>query len=189
MCRPPGCIVSSCRGTYTVLCIFLLEALIVAVKVYSHIRFTIRSMSAGRLPRTHEPVWAVPKGLGEERTRIVRVLITIVPRMYRESLALTVKRHHPDFEVMLGNMASLDVQAESFRPHLLVRNDTDGADLESMPDMQGVLCWIEILYSDSMGARISLDGEVWEIKDISTEDLLGIVDRTQRLIPEGAPYV
>ncbi|HEX2739982.1 MAG TPA: hypothetical protein VHM69_06015, partial [Rubrobacter sp.] len=50
----------------------------------------------------------------------------------------------------------------------------------------GTLCWIEILYSDGLNARISLDGEVWEIEDISIDDLLEIVERVQRSIPEGA---
>lgn len=107
-------------------------------------------------------------------------MITISPLMYRESLALSVHRHRPGFDVLLGAPESLDSRAESFRPHLLVRNDTDGADMELK---QGALCWIEILYSDSMHARISLDGEVWEIRDMSIEDLLEIVDRTQKLMP------
>lgn len=110
----------------------------------------------------------------------MRILITISPLMYRESLALAIHRHREGFEVLLGAPESLDNRAESYRPHLLVRNDTDGADMDLK---QGALCWIEILYSDSMHARISLDGEVWEIRDMSIEDLLEIVDRTRKLIP------
>lgn len=113
----------------------------------------------------------------------MRVLITISPRMYRELLALALHQHRPDFKVVLGDMESLDGQAASFRPHMLIRNDTDGVDMELR---EGALCWIEILYSDSMDARVSLDGEVWNIKNISTKDLLEIVDRTLGLIPEGA---
>lgn len=112
----------------------------------------------------------------------MRILITVSPLMYRESLALSIHRHSQDFEVLLGAPESLDGRAESFRPHLLVRNDTDGADMELKGE---VLCWVEILYSDSMHARISMSGEVWEIRDISVDDLLGIVERTQKLIPAG----
>lgn len=114
----------------------------------------------------------------------MRILITVKPLMYRESLALALQRHRPDFEVMLAPTAALDGQAIGFRPHLLVRNDTDGVDMELMKD---ILCWIEVLYSDGMDARVSLDGESWEIKDINTEGLLEIADRTQRLIPEATP--
>jgi hypothetical protein len=62
-----------------------------------------------------------------------------------------------------------------------VRNDTDGADMERMT---GALCWIEVLYSDGLNARVSLDGEVWEIEDICTDDLISLIKQTERLIPE-----
>lgn len=114
----------------------------------------------------------------------MRILVTIAPLMYRESLSLTLQRHRPDSEVLFGAAESLDGQAERFRPHLLIRNDTDGVDMELRKD---VLCWIEILYSDGMGARISLDEEVWEIENISTEDLIGIVDRVEKLMAEATP--
>ncbi|CAN5185433.1 hypothetical protein BH18ACT10_BH18ACT10_00750 [soil metagenome] len=110
----------------------------------------------------------------------MRILITVEPRMYRESLALALYQQRPDIEMMIGSREALDGQAESFSPHLLVRNDTDRADMELQT---GVLCWVEILYSDGMDARISLDGEVWEIEDIRVNDLLTIVDRAEGLIP------
>lgn len=118
----------------------------------------------------------------------MRILITVSPLMYRESLALTLQRRRPASEVLFGAWESLDGEAESFRPHLLIHSDTDGVDAKLRED---VLCRIEILYKDSMGARVSLDGdgEVWEIEDISTENLLDIVERVERLagkeIPEG----
>lgn len=114
----------------------------------------------------------------------MRILITVKPRMYRESLALNLHGRRPDLELMLAPTAALDGQAEGFRPDLLIRNDTDGVDMHLMG---GIRCWIEILYSDGMDARVSLDGEVWNITDISTEDLLEIVDRTEGLMLEGTP--
>lgn len=108
-------------------------------------------------------------------------MVTIQPRMYRESLALALQRYRPGAEVMLGPLNALDGEVERFRPHLLVRNDTDGADMELL---KGALCWIEILYSDGMDARISLDAKVWEIEDISTENLLALVDKVEGLIPK-----
>lgn len=115
----------------------------------------------------------------------MRVLITVKPRMYRESLALALHHNRPGFEVMLGATASLDGEAESFRPHMLIRNDTDGVEMELM---RGIRCWIEILYSDGMDARVSLDDDIWNIKDISTKDLLEIVDRTEKLMLKGTSF-
>ncbi len=113
----------------------------------------------------------------------MRILVTVKPRMYRESVALSLYQHYPDFEVVLGDIGFLDEQAESFRPHLLIRNDTDGVNMDRRTVALG---WIEVLYSDGMDARISVDGEVWNIKDISIGDLLVIVDQVQQLILDGA---
>ena len=111
----------------------------------------------------------------------MRILITVAPLMYREALAMAIYQDLPDAEVMIGSLGQLDGQAENFAPHLLIRNDTDGADMSLQT---GALCWVEVLYSNGLNARISLDGEVWEIEDIGIEDLLGIVRKAETLIPE-----
>ena len=111
----------------------------------------------------------------------MRVLITVQPLMYREAIALAIHNRHPNIEVLLGPEDSLDGEVERFAPHLLVRNDTDRADMERKT---GALCWIEVLYSDSLNARGSIDGEVWEIEDICMDDLISLIERTERLIPE-----
>lgn len=100
--------------------------------------------------------------------------------MYRESVALTIQGARPSYEVLLGPVELLDGQVESFRPHLIVCSDDDGVEAYST---EGVLCRIEILFTDSMGARVRLDGEVWEIEDMSTKDLFSILDRIQEMIP------
>jgi hypothetical protein len=101
--------------------------------------------------------------------------------MYREALAIAIHQDLPESEVMIGSLGQLDGQAEDFAPHLLIRNNTDGA---AMSLQTGALCWIEVLYSNGLNARISLDGDVWEIEDISIEELLGIVRKAETLIPE-----
>lgn len=111
----------------------------------------------------------------------MRVLITVQPLMYREAIALAIHNRRPDIEVLLGPEDSLDGEVERFAPHLLVRNDTDGANMERKT---GALCWIELIYSDGLNARVSLDGEVWEIEDICIDDLISLIERTERLIPE-----
>jgi hypothetical protein len=109
----------------------------------------------------------------------VRILVTVKPQMYRETLALTLHEHRPDAEVMIAPSESLDGEVTSFRPHLLVRNDDDGAGPESL---NAIACRIEILYSDGMGARINLNGRIRQIEDICVDDLLRIVDEAEGLI-------
>ena len=109
----------------------------------------------------------------------MRILVTVKPRMYRETLALALHEHRPDAEVMLAPSGSLDGEVKDFRPHLLVRNDNDGASPEYL---NAIACRLEILFSDGMGARVNLDGRVRKMDDMGVEDLLAVVDEIEELI-------
>jgi hypothetical protein len=104
----------------------------------------------------------------------MRTLITLTPLMYREGIASSLRQSRPGFEVRIAPPEAAEEEVRSFEPHLLVRNDTYGIDhkvLGSAP------CWVEVLYSDSMDAKISVDGRVKEVvSDISTDDLLRVAD-------------
>src|SRR5215216_6096868 len=86
------------------------------------------------------------------RDRMIRVLVTLSPRMYREAVALSVQRNRPALvEVRLAPPEAMEAEITSFRPHLLVHDDTRGgsapipeAALERAPHR------LEVLYSDGM---------------------------------------
>ena len=108
----------------------------------------------------------------------MRILIANTPLMYREALALAIHRHSPDFEVMIADPASLDGEAERFGPHTLIRDD-DGIEIGS-PD--GVVCWVGIMIDDHLKARISVDGKVSEIHEVSMEELLAALDEAAKSV-------
>jgi len=103
----------------------------------------------------------------------MRVLITLTPLLYREALAHSVRQRRPGFEARIAPPEAVEEEVRTFEPHLLVRNDTDGIDQKVLA---GVPCSVEVLYSDSMDARISVEGRVEETNDISTEKLLRVAD-------------
>jgi hypothetical protein len=113
---------------------------------------------------------------------MIRVLVTLSPRMYREAVALSVQRGRPGLvDVRLAPPEALEAQVASFRPHLLVHNEAsadarDGAVPIPETALQAVPYRLEVLYSDGMDARISADGHISEIRDASTDDLLEAVD-------------
>ena len=109
----------------------------------------------------------------------MRVLITITPLMYREAIAASLQRNRPDLKVRIAAPEESEEVVRDFEPHLLVRNDTDGLDPRVL---EGVPCWVEVLYSDSMDAKICVDGRVEESQDISTEELLRVVDEAGELM-------
>ena len=111
---------------------------------------------------------------------MLRVLITVEPRMYREAMALAVQNHRPDAEVMLVAEATLDGQVDGFAPQMLVRNDGGAAFPERL--LGSVVCRVEVLYTDSMATRVSLaDGGSYTIEDACVDDLLALVDEAEGL--------
>jgi hypothetical protein len=112
---------------------------------------------------------------------MVRVLVTVEPRMYREAIALAVQRNRPEAEVMLVPADVLDGQVEDFAPHVLVRNDSDWAIPEGLLG-SSVVCRMEVLYTDGMAARVSVGGSSYTIEDATMEDLLSLVDEAEELV-------
>ena len=109
----------------------------------------------------------------------MRILVTVKPRMYRETLALALHKRRPDAEVMLVPPDSLDGQVTEFAPDMLVRNDNDGLPPEYL---NTIPCRVEILFTDSLGARINLSGQIRQINDMSVDDLIAIVDEVELLV-------
>jgi hypothetical protein len=102
----------------------------------------------------------------------MRVLVSVSPRMYREAIALSIQRHHPGLEVRISPPEAAEEELAAFRPHLLIHDDTVPIPQEVL---EGVPTRVEMLYSDSMDARVRTDGMVSRMSDMSTEDLLRTV--------------
>ena len=108
----------------------------------------------------------------------MRILIANTPRMYRESLALSIQRERPHFEVLLTAPENVDQEVERLAPHALVRDD-DGLERWSM---DGVICWAGIIIDNHLNARISVDGRISEIHDVSFDEFLAALDEAHGLI-------
>jgi hypothetical protein len=109
----------------------------------------------------------------------MRILVAVAPTMYRETLAHVIRTDRPDDDVRLADPDSLDREAISFRPHLVVCNDN----APEVPEGVSVPSWVVIRYHDHLSASVFIDDQDPRLfQDMSIEDLLGVVDETQRLI-------
>src|SRR5215204_6712528 len=111
----------------------------------------------------------------------MRILLALEPTMYRQTLAHHLRRKRPndDDEVRFADPKALDREASSFRPHLIVCSDNAAEVGEDV----SVPSWIVIRYHDSLNASVFLDEQDTRlIQDITIEDLIGVVEETQRLI-------
>jgi hypothetical protein len=92
-------------------------------------------------------------------------------------LALSLHQHRADAEVLISPPEVLNVEIGRFKPHLVVCSEGAVPDIPS-----GVVCRVEIICSDRLDARSGLNGRVVEAKDVGTEDLLALVDQTEKMI-------
>jgi hypothetical protein len=111
----------------------------------------------------------------ERKAYLVRILVTISPRLYREVLALSIHRRRPDFEVLLAPPGALDGETERFEPHVLVQDADDAALAE------GVVCRARLLLTERIDATIELDGTATEVQDVCLEDLFEVLEGAERL--------
>ena len=113
---------------------------------------------------------------------MMRVLVALSPRMYREAVALSIHRNRPGLvDVRLAPPEAAEAELAAFRPHLLVHNDPRAigrSEALPIPDaaLETVPHRLAVLYSDGMDAHLSADGRLTELRDASTEDLLRAVD-------------
>jgi hypothetical protein len=103
----------------------------------------------------------------------LRVLISIAPVLYREAIANALRRHRPHLDVQTADTVDLDMEVDRFEPQLVFCNQATAKVRESVPS------WVEVAYEGSLYAAVSVHGQHSKIKDISTSDLLSIVDRAQ----------
>jgi len=98
--------------------------------------------------------------------------------MYRQAIALSIHRNRPGLDVRIPPPEEAERELTTFQPHLLVHNDTAPIPAETL---DGVPYRVEVLYSDSMDARVIADGRVEEIGDMDLEGLMAAVDGAAEL--------
>ena len=105
---------------------------------------------------------------------VVRILVAIEPQMYREVLASHFRQERPLSDVVLASSQALQVEAERTRPHLIVANEVP-------PELkeEGSSFWVELRASDVLVATISADGYSDTVRDVSLQDLIGVVDKAE----------
>ncbi len=103
-------------------------------------------------------------------------MIAVVPRMYRDTLERILKHERSNLEVISADPKDLDRKLSRFKPHLLVCS-------ELSPKVEEVvLSWVHILYKDSLTADVRVDERRSTLQDMSLEDLLRVIDETERLV-------
>jgi hypothetical protein len=87
-------------------------------------------------------------------------------------------KDRPHLEVRIAVPEDLDREVERFEPHLVVCNEATPLVRSNVPS------WVAIRFEDGLDALISLDNHTSEVYNISTEDVLGAIDETERIVSQ-----
>jgi hypothetical protein len=104
---------------------------------------------------------------------VLRILVAIEPQMYRQVLAFHFRQQRPRADVVLASPQTLHDEARRTRPHLIFANEVPPEFKEA-----GVF-WVEVRNDDGLVATIRADGYSTTIDDVSLQELLAVVDKTQ----------
>src|SRR5829696_5145187 len=88
--------------------------------------------------------------------------------MYREAVATSIQRNRPGIEVRISPPEDTEEELAAFRPDLLIHDDTVPIPEEVL---DGVPTRVEMLYSDSMDARVRADQMDSQLRYMSSEYL------------------
>ena len=110
----------------------------------------------------------------------MRILITVSPLMYRETIALSIHDRRPDSEVLLAPPWPTDARTGRFGPHVLV-HDTEEVGLP--PALAGgVACRVRLRVAARVDATVEAGGTVTEVRNADLEDLFGALDEAEGLL-------
>lgn len=88
---------------------------------------------------------------------------------------LNLRALRPDVEVVLAGSEDLDAEVERLIPELVVCNSATRKVRDSG------ISWVEVLAFNGQDANVCLGGELSTIEDAGMDDMLRIVDETERL--------
>ena len=90
-------------------------------------------------------------------------------------MASAVRMHRPRVEVVAAGLGGLGEEVSRFDPHLVICSRANTVDLGGRP------AWIELPPDPNRLAEICLDGQRSETFNPALEELLSVLDETERL--------
>ena len=74
---------------------------------------------------------------------MMRVLVAITPQMYRQAIVFAIRCQRPGCEVRVAALEATKRMLTNFRPHLMIRNDSDGPG--AAEELASVPCRVTVL--------------------------------------------
>ena len=110
---------------------------------------------------------------------LLRVVVAIEPRSYRQVIGRALQALRPHLEVVVLDPGTLEAGVARMEPHLVFADRPNAFALRGGP--AGSPVWVEFRPYEKPPARVCLAGRRWELEEVDLPDLLAIVDQTEEL--------
>ncbi len=111
----------------------------------------------------------------------MRILVTVSPLMYRETVALSIHDRRPDYEVLIAPPQPVDGRTGRFGPHVLVHDAGEPAPPRALAG--DLMSRVRVRVAERMDAAVEAGGAVTEVRDASLEGLLAVLEEAEGLLP------
>jgi hypothetical protein len=96
---------------------------------------------------------------------------------HMDAVQSSIRRHHPQAEVLVVDLEALEEEIDRFKPDLVVAEPP-------VPENPGfkVPAWIELSIDPSQPSRFRVGQRQWESLNPGINELMGVVAAAQRLV-------
>jgi hypothetical protein len=124
--------------------------------------------------RVYRSMWSSPIG---KVPAVIRVLVALELRTYREAIAQALQYEHPQAQVHPADPEVFDLEMMHLEPHVVICSQTTPAVRD------GALCWVKILIvGQELRAVVNIKGLASTIgPNIHLSQLEALIDRAEVL--------
>jgi hypothetical protein len=96
---------------------------------------------------------------------------------HMDAVQTSIRKHHPQSEVLAIDLEALEEEIDRFKPHLVVAEPP-------VPENPGfkVPAWIELSIDPSQPSRFRVGQRQWESLNPGIEELMAVVANTKKLM-------
>jgi hypothetical protein len=130
--------------------------------------------------RVYRSMWSSPIG---KVAAVIRVLVALELRSYREAIAKALQYQHPQARVRPADPEVFALEMMHLEPHVVICSQTTSAVRD------GALCWVKILIvGEELRAVVSVGGQCKIVSNITLGELGSVLDEAEALVQEAGGH-
>jgi hypothetical protein len=131
--------------------------------------------------RVYRSMWSSP--IGKVPTTVIRVLVALELRSYREAIAKALQYQHPQAQVHTTDPEVFDLEMMHLEPHVVICSQTTPIVRD------GALCWVKILIvGEELRAVVSVGRKCKIVTNITLGELVSVLEEAEALVHEAGGH-